>query len=81
MRKLIVVTFMSLDGFYEGPGKDVMALPMDITFSEYNLERMQAAVHLAIRSSPSSTMTSRRSLSQITPRFLTRDIPGRIRQG
>jgi hypothetical protein len=24
MRKLIVVTFMSLDGFYEGPGKDVI---------------------------------------------------------
>ncbi len=43
MRKLIVVTFMSLDGFYEGPGKDVMALPIDITFSEYNLERMRAA--------------------------------------
>jgi hypothetical protein len=43
MRKLIVVTFMSLDGFYEGPGKDVMALPMDVTFSEYNLERMKAA--------------------------------------
>jgi dihydrofolate reductase len=43
MRKLIVVTFMSLDGFYEGPGKDVMALPMDVTFSEYNLERMRAA--------------------------------------
>jgi hypothetical protein len=34
---------MSLDGFYEGPGKDVMALPMDVTFSEYNRERMKAA--------------------------------------
>lgn len=43
MRKLMVVTFMSLDGFYEGPGKDVMALPIDGTFSEYNLERMRAA--------------------------------------
>ena len=29
MRKLVVVTFMSLDGFYEGPGKDVTALPID----------------------------------------------------
>ena len=34
---------MSLDGFYEEPGKDVMALPMDVTFSEYDLERTQAA--------------------------------------
>jgi hypothetical protein len=29
MRKLIVVSATSLDGFYEGPGKDVMALPLD----------------------------------------------------
>jgi hypothetical protein len=42
MRKLIVVSAMSLDGFYEGPGKDVMALPLD-AFGEYNLERLKAA--------------------------------------
>ena len=29
MRRLVVSNFMSLDGFYEGPGKDVTALPMD----------------------------------------------------
>jgi hypothetical protein len=28
MRKLIVSNIMSLDGYFEGPGQDVMALPM-----------------------------------------------------
>jgi dihydrofolate reductase len=43
MRKLIVTNIMSLDGYYEGPGRNVMALPMDGAFDSYNLERMQAA--------------------------------------
>lgn len=43
MRKLIVVSFMSTDGFYEGKGKRVQALPMDDAFFRYNLERMKAA--------------------------------------
>jgi dihydrofolate reductase len=43
MRKLIVTNIMSLDGYYEGPGRNVMALPMDGAFDAYNLERMQAA--------------------------------------
>ena len=43
MRALMVVSFMSLDAYYEGPDKDVSALPMDVTFSEYNLERMKQA--------------------------------------
>lgn len=43
MRKLIVVSFASLDGFYEGPGHDLMALPFENCFGTYNLERMQAA--------------------------------------
>jgi dihydrofolate reductase len=43
MRKLVVSNIMSLDGFFEGPGKDVMALPMDGFFDEHNLERLQAA--------------------------------------
>jgi dihydrofolate reductase len=34
---------MSLDGYYEGPGGDVMALPFDVGFEEYNLERMRSA--------------------------------------
>ena len=43
MRKLIVSNIMSLDGYYEGPGKDVMVLPMDEAFDAYNAERLRAA--------------------------------------
>lgn len=43
MRKLIVTNMISLDGYYEGPGNNVMALPFDEGFSEYNAERLRAA--------------------------------------
>jgi dihydrofolate reductase len=43
MRKLIVASIMSLDGYVEGPGGDVMVLPMDGFFDEHNLERQRAA--------------------------------------
>src|ERR671919_142086 len=50
MRKLIVCNAMSLDGYYEGPGKNVMALfdyrwdyPADESFDTYNAERLRAA--------------------------------------
>ena len=43
MRKLIVCNIVSVDGYYEGPGKDVMALPFDEAFDEYNAERLRAA--------------------------------------
>lgn len=43
MRKLIVCNIISLDGYYEGPGKNVMALPFDEAFDEYNAERLRAA--------------------------------------
>jgi hypothetical protein len=51
MRKLIVCNLMSLDGYYEGPGKNVMALfdyrrelyPQDESFNAYNAERLSAA--------------------------------------
>jgi dihydrofolate reductase len=43
MRKLIVSNIVSLDGYYEGPGKDVLALPFDEGFSEYNVGRLRAA--------------------------------------
>jgi dihydrofolate reductase len=43
MRKLIVCNIISLNGFYEGPGKDVMALPFDEAFDDYNAERLRAA--------------------------------------
>jgi len=50
MRKLIVSNAMSLDGYYEGSGKNVMALfdyrweyPTDESFDAYNAERLRAA--------------------------------------
>ena len=51
MRKLIVTNMMSLDGYYEGPGKNVMALfdyrreayPTDESFDAYNAERLRTA--------------------------------------
>ena len=49
-RKLIVCNAVSLDGFYEGPGKDVMSLfdyrrayPTDESFDDYNAERLRVA--------------------------------------
>lgn len=43
MRKVVVSTLISLDGYHEGPGQDVMALPFDDGFSTYNLERLEHA--------------------------------------
>lgn len=43
MRKLIVCGIASLDGYFEGPGRNVMALPMNPAFDDYNLERLRAA--------------------------------------
>jgi dihydrofolate reductase len=43
MRKLIVVNLVSLDGYFEGPGADVMALPFDPAFDNYNAERLRHA--------------------------------------
>jgi dihydrofolate reductase len=43
MRKLIVANIMSLDGYFDGPGGDVMVMPMDDRFDAYNAERLAAA--------------------------------------
>jgi dihydrofolate reductase len=43
MRKLVVCNIMSLDGYYDGPGADVMVMPMDEAFDAYNAERLRAA--------------------------------------
>ena len=51
MRKRIVCNAISLDGYYEGPGKNVMVLfdyrweayPADESFDAYNAERLHAA--------------------------------------
>jgi dihydrofolate reductase len=40
---VIVCNIVSLDGYYEGPGGDVMALPFDEGFDDYNAERLRAA--------------------------------------
>jgi dihydrofolate reductase len=43
MRRLIVCNIISLDGFFSGPGGDVMVMPFDAGFSDYNAERLRAA--------------------------------------
>jgi dihydrofolate reductase len=43
MRKLIVTNIVSLDGYVDGPGGNMMALPMDASFDAYNAERLRAA--------------------------------------
>ena len=43
MRQVIVSNIMSVDGYYEGPGRNVMVLNMDEAFDAYNLERIRAA--------------------------------------
>ncbi len=43
MRKLIVCNIISVDGFYSGPGDDVMVMPFDAPFDDYNAERLRAA--------------------------------------
>jgi dihydrofolate reductase len=48
VRKLIICNIISLDGYYEGPGKDVMALPFDEAFDDYNAERLRAADTLLV---------------------------------
>ena len=43
MSTLIVSNIISLDGYYEGPGGNVMVLPMGGVFDAYNAERLRAA--------------------------------------
>jgi dihydrofolate reductase len=43
MRKLIVANIMSLDGYYTGPGGNIMVMPMDHAFDAYNAERLRSA--------------------------------------
>jgi dihydrofolate reductase len=41
--KLIVCNIISLDGFFSGPGGDVLAMPFDNGFSGHNAERLREA--------------------------------------
>lgn len=43
MGKIVVCTMLSIDGYTEGPGGDVMAMPMDEAFAWHNVERTRAA--------------------------------------
>jgi dihydrofolate reductase len=43
VRTVVVSNIISVDGSFEGPGGDVMALNMDAAFDAYNLERIRAA--------------------------------------
>lgn len=43
MRTVVVSTIISLDGYHEGPDKNVMVLPFDDGFSRYNVERLRRA--------------------------------------
>lgn len=43
MRKLVVSMISTVDGFHEGPGRDVMAMPFDDAFSPRNLELLRNA--------------------------------------
>jgi dihydrofolate reductase len=56
LRKLIVCNILSLDGYFEGPGKNVMDVfeyrfttyPTDESFDTYNAERLRAADTLLV---------------------------------
>lgn len=48
MRKLIVSTLISLDGYLEGPSGSIIDLPIDGFFDQYNLERQEAAATLVL---------------------------------
>ncbi len=50
MRKVIVTSFISLDGYVAGVDGDVMALPFDPSFDNYNLDRIRSADTLLLGS-------------------------------
>ena len=43
MRKLVVSVLTSLDGYYEGPDKDLSGMPFEDAFNTHNLELLQRA--------------------------------------
>ncbi len=43
MRRYVVSMITSLDGYHEGPGRDVMAMPFDDGFSRHNVELLRTA--------------------------------------
>lgn len=45
MSKVVVSSLISVDGYTEGRGGDVLAMPMDQVFSQHNVERVREAGH------------------------------------
>ena len=43
MGKIVVCTMVSIDGYTEGRGGDVMALPLDEAFARHNEDRVRSA--------------------------------------
>ena len=43
MRRCIVSMITTVDGYHEGPGRDVMAMPFDDGFSRWNVELLRRA--------------------------------------
>lgn len=43
MRRLVVSVLTSLDGYYEGPGKDLSGMPFEDAFDTHNLELLRRA--------------------------------------
>ena len=43
MGKIVVCTMVSIDGYTEGRGGDVMALPLDAAFAQHNEDRARSA--------------------------------------
>lgn len=43
MRKLVVSVLTSLDGYYEGPGKDLAPMPFEDAFNTHNLSLLRRA--------------------------------------
>ena len=63
MRNVVVWNLISLDGYYEGPNQNVMALPLDEAFDAYSAERMEAADTIPSAAAPTrgSGSSGRRS--------------------
>lgn len=51
MRKLIVCILTSLDGYASGDGDNMMVMPVDHSFSEYNVTRLRSAETLLLGAS------------------------------
>ena len=43
MGKIVVCAMLSVDGYTQGPGGDVMAMLMDAAFAEHNTDRTRTA--------------------------------------